>query len=63
MKTQAPTLEHAREFSRLIDCYLDLERLREEVRKAELRAIARAGEKSRTGLVAAGRKKNARSAA
>ena len=63
MKTQAPTQDHAREFSRLIDSYLDLERLREEVRKAELRAITRPRQKSRTGQVAADRKKNGRSAA
>ena len=61
MKIQAPTQAHAREFSRLIDRYLDLERLREEVRNAEL-ANTWAGQKS---LIAAGRpqEKNAHSAA
>jgi hypothetical protein len=63
MKPQAPTQEHAREFSRLIDRYLDLERLREEVRKATLRAITRPGQKSRIRLVGSDRKKNGRSAA
>jgi len=63
MKTQAPTQVHAREFSRLIDRYLDLERLREEVRKAERRVITRAGQKCRTSPVATARKKNAHSAA